>query len=167
MSYKIISHFFCGSKPPWYESIYFDMSRSTKTSEDTPNMSGENHSFQLSAASIWAKLFADMLWNCMLRPPLPLSAHACSCWVSSLYNPHTTATTAYTHATGTRQSWRVLSANLKRKMRSWWGAEDPVQRRPVEGCRAEKILRSTNTNMEKKKGRKREKRQKKQNMNHG
>lgn len=66
----------------------------------------------------------------------------------------------HTHATGTHHSWPVLSANLKRKMRSWWGAEGPVQRRPVEGCRAEKILRSTNKNMEKKKGRKREERQK-------
>lgn len=66
-----------------------------------------------------------------------------------------------THATDTQQSWSVLSANLKRKKRSWWGVAGPVQRRPVEGCRAEKILRSTNKNMEKKKGRKGRKKKKK------
>lgn len=65
-----------------------------------------------------------------------------------------------THATDTQQSWSVLSANLKRKKRSWWGVAGPVQRRPVEGCRAEKILRSTNENMEKKKGRKGRKKKK-------
>lgn len=55
--------------------------------EDTPNMSGENHSFQLSAASIWAKLCADVPWNCMLGPPLPISAHTCSCWKSKPVQP--------------------------------------------------------------------------------
>lgn len=65
----------------------------------------------------------------------------------------------HTHATDTSQPWPVWSANLKRKRRSWWAAEGLVQRRPVEGCRVEKILCSTNNNkknIEKKKVRKRE-----------
>lgn len=50
-----------------------------------------------------------------------------------------------THATGVQRSQPVRSANLKRKRRSWWGAVGLVQRRPFEGCRAEKILRNIET----------------------
>lgn len=87
-----------------------------------------------------------------------ITTQACSRWQS---RPVQTLllSTVYTHACYW-QSWPALSANLKRKMRSWWGAEGPVQRRPVAGCTAEKVLRSTDKNTEKKKGRKREKRQK-------
>lgn len=83
-----------------------------------------------------------------------ITTQACNCCESKPMQPvlwHLQP--LHTHATGTYKSWPVKSANLKRKMRSWWGAEGPVQRRPVEGCRAEKILHSTNKNMEKKKGR--------------
>lgn len=91
-----------------------------------------------------------------------ITIQACSHWQSrSLQSLLPQLEPTHMHATGTQKSWPVLSANLKRKMRSWWGAEALVQRRPVEGCRAEKILRSTNKNMEKRKGRKRKKRQKK------
>lgn len=59
---------------------------------------------------------------------------------SGNYGPNTRMQPAHVSSRG-RPVW---SANLKRKTRSWWGAEGPVQRRPVEGCRAEKILRSDN-----------------------
>lgn len=102
------------------------------------------------------------IWHAYCYAPRSLYHHKHAAVVSqSLHKPtlwHLLP--AHTHATGTSQSWPVWSANLKRKMRSWWGAEGLVQRRPVEGCRAEKILCGTNTkkkkNMEKKKGRKRE-----------
>lgn len=69
----------------------------------------------------------------------------------------------HTHATGTAKPWPVGSANLKRKTRSWWGAEGLVQRRPVEGCRAEKILCSTNTHKKKKTWKRRKRKEKNHN----
>lgn len=71
-----------------------------------------------------------------------------------------------THASAASQSRPVWwSADLKRKMRSWWGAEGLAQRRPVEGCRAEKILCGTNKKHKKEtwKRRKERKREEKNN----
>lgn len=92
------------------------------------------------------------IWHAYCYAPRSLYHHKHAAVVSqSLHKPtlwHLLP--AHTHATGTSQSWPVWSANLKRKMRSWWGAEGLVQRRPVEGCRAEKILCGTNTKKKKK-----------------
>lgn len=148
----------CSNLPKW-----------TRISEGITNMSGENHLEEFSAASIWAKFFADMLWYCMLWLLLPLleqqtphkhaaaesrcNAHYCN------YSLHTHACNWYTSvmASFKRQPEKKdallmrrrgpCSEKARRGLQSW---ENPAQHKQKHG---------------KEEGRKREKRQK--NMNHG
>lgn len=114
-----------------------------------------HHCWLISAWIIQPRFFADvlyygMLWQLLSSLLAGLSTHACYTDSHVLSNRHYVNYSCYAHmqlAHGIRGQF--LSANLKRKRRSWWGAAGPVQRRPVEGCRAEKILGSKQ-NMEEK-----------------
>lgn len=90
---------------------------------------------------------------CLLQRPSPAITTIMQLqWAKAYTKPTLLHLLPPTHASGTSQWWPVWGADLKRKMRSWWGAEGLAQRRPVEGCRAEKILRGTNKKTKKKQG---------------